>query len=231
MHTARTLIPRTVRSFTRRVGRITDAQQRNLDTLWGCYGLEANTGMLDLSTAFGRDAPIWLEIGFGNGEFLVSLAAANPEVNFLGIEVHRPGIGRLLGRLQEAEIHNVRLFAADAVEVLCCCIADGILQRIYLLFPDPWPKQRHHKRRLLQPDFVTLLGNKCAIGGQFHLATDWEDYALQMMTVLSAAPGWINPAGVGVFSPRPPERLLTRFESRGLGLGYGVRDLIFIRKF
>ncbi|CAK0767585.1 tRNA (guanine-N(7)-)-methyltransferase [Gammaproteobacteria bacterium] len=223
-------ILRPVRSFVRRQGRMTDAQRRNLDILWGHYGLEVTTEALDLSTVFGRRAPVWLEIGFGSGDFLANLAAAHPTVDLLGIEVHRPGIGSLCGRLQAEGLSNVRLFAADAVDVLHDYIPDGALERVYILFPDPWPKQRHHKRRLIHSDFVTLLRTKLTAGGQLHLATDWEDYAMQMMTVLSGMPGWRNSAGAGVFSPRLSERFPTRFESRGLRLGHRVWDLTFIRE-
>jgi len=219
-----------VRSFVRRQGRMTDSQRRNLDIPWSRYGLEVSAEVLDLATVFGRRAPVWLEIGFGTGDFLANLAAAHPSVDFLGIDVHRPGIGSLCGRLQAEGLTNVRLFCADAVEVLQCCIPNEVFDQVYVLFPDPWPKQRHHKRRLIQSDFAALLRTKSVVGGQLHLATDWEDYAKQMMTVLSKAPGWWNPLGLGTFSSRLPERFPTRFESRGLRLGHGVWDLTFIRK-
>ncbi len=221
---------RAVRSFVRRRGRLTAAQQRNLDTLWGRYGLETNAGRLDLDAVFGRQRAVWLEIGFGSGDFLANLAATHPEVDMLGIDVHLAGVGSLLGRLQAEACRNVRLFCADAVEVLQVCIAKHALERVYVLFPDPWPKLRHHKRRLIQPEFVTLLEEKLAVGGQLYLATDWADYAAQMMAVLSEAHGWRNLAGAGNYSPRLPERALTRFETRGLNLGHGVWDLHFVRE-
>lgn len=208
---------------------MTDAQQRNLDSLWDTYGLESSA-TLDLNVAFGRQAPVWLEIGFGNGDFLVDLAITNPEANLIGIEVHPPGIGHLLGRLSNQGIINTRLFRTDAVEVLHY-FPEEVLERTYILFPDPWPKQRHHKRRLIQPNFVALLRLKCIIGGQLYLSTDCEDYARQMTTVLSTSPGWYNPAGACIFSPQPKERLHTRFETRGLSLGHRVWDLNFIREF
>ena len=222
-----------VRSFVRRKGRLTNAQQRNLDTLWARYGLRvdaATAGALDLDAAFGRCTTTWLEIGFGSGEFLARQAVNHPEVNVLGVDVHLAGVGSLLGRLQAEERTNVRLFCADAVDVLRYCIPPQKLERVYILFPDPWPKQRHHKRRLIQSPFITLLATRMAAGGQLHLATDWEEYALQMMAVLSGAQGWRNPAGPGVFSSRLPDRLPTRFETKGLQLGHGVWDLTFVRE-
>ena len=221
---------RPVRSFVRREGRITVSQQRHLDTLWETYGLVPTDTPLDLATVFGRQGPCWLEIGFGTGEFLADVALAHPEINLLGIEVHRPGVGHLLGRLQAQAITNVRVWCADGVEILRRAIPLGTLERVYLLFPDPWPKTRHHKRRLIQPDFVALLEQVMASGGQFHLATDWQPYAEQMLTVLENAPGWRNAMGVGGYAPRPEERQPTRFERRGQRLGHGVWDLLFIRE-
>ncbi len=218
-----------VRSFVRRTGHLTHAQRRNLDTLWDRYGLETDTGILDFSTIFGRRAAVWLEIGFGTGDFLANQAAAHPEVDMIGIDVHLPGVGSLLGRLHTECLSNVRLFCADAVDVLRHCIPALSLERVYLLFPDPWPKQRHHKRRLVQPEFITLLETTVAPGGVLYLATDWEDYAVQMMATLSAAKGWHNLAGPASFGPRASERHPTRFERRGLQLGHKVWDLAFVR--
>lgn len=218
---------RVIRSFIRRAGRITAAQQRNLDILWNKYGLEITTEILALDNIFERQAPLWLEIGFGNGEFLANIAINHPEINFLGIEVHPPGIGHLLGRLHNNNLNNVRIFNQDAVEVLRYNIQDNSLQRIFIFFPDPWPKQKHRKRRLIQTPFINLLEKKCAQGSLLNLATDCEDYALQMMDVLSHAANWNNPNGTGIFSEHSAERILTKFEKRGLSLGYKVWDLTF----
>ncbi|MCW8902861.1 tRNA (guanosine(46)-N7)-methyltransferase TrmB, partial [Sedimenticola sp.] len=179
---------------------------------------------------FGNDRPVFLEIGFGNGESLASMAQAHPEHNYLGIEVHGPGVGHLLIRIETLGLENIRILRHDAIEVLKHCIPTNSLQGLFLFFPDPWHKKRHHKRRILNPDFVTELGRVIRPGGFFHAATDWEDYALQMMAVLSAADTLFeNSAGAGQYTPRPDYRPLTKFEQRGHRLGHGVWDLIFIR--
>ena len=223
--------PRPIRSFVTRAGRITAAQQRALAELAPKYavGVEAQ-GPLDLARLFARAAPCTLEIGFGNGENLVALAAAHPERNYLGVEVHRPGVGRLLLAVEERQLANVRVICQDAVEVLERRIAAGSLAEILILFPDPWPKKRHHKRRLIQAPFVALLERALAPGGVLRLATDWQPYALEMLAALGAAPGLANLAAGGGFVPRPAERMPTRFERRGVRLGHEVWDLAFSRR-
>jgi tRNA (guanine-N7-)-methyltransferase len=221
---------RPIRSFVRREGRITPGQQRALTELWPRYGIGAGAAPLDLAAIFGRVAPVHLEIGFGNGEALAALAAAHPENNYLGIEVHRPGVGALLRRLDAQQLTNVRVLNADAGEVLVRQIPDDALTAVYLFFPDPWPKQRHHKRRLVQPEFVALLHRKLKPGGAWHLATDWQPYAEHMLQVLSAAPGWENVCGQGCYAPRAAERPLTKFERRGARLGHAVYDLRFVKR-
>jgi tRNA (guanine-N7-)-methyltransferase len=170
-----------------------------------------------------------LEIGFGMGQALLAMAQQNPQQNFIGIEVHRPGVGNLLSELEAQQINNVRVFCADAVEVLRYCIPDHFLSGINIFFPDPWPKKRHHKRRLIQTDFVLLLQQKLKSQGFLHLATDWQHYAEHMMAVLNTVPGFINAAGEGNFMPRPENRPLTKFEQRGQQLGHEVWDLVFYR--
>jgi tRNA (guanine-N7-)-methyltransferase len=222
--------PRSIRSFVTRAGRITAAQQRALAALWPKYGLDFAVRPLDPPTVFGRAAPCALEIGFGNGENLLALAAARPERDFLGVEVHRPGVGRLLLGLEARSLGNVRVICHDAVEVLEEQIAPESLAEILILFPDPWPKKRHHKRRLIQPPFAEILASRLSRGGVLRLATDWEPYALQMLEVLSAVRGLENLAGDRAFSERPRERAPTRFERRGERLGHAVWDLVFRRR-
>jgi len=219
---------RTIRSFVRREGRITRAQEQALTRLWPRYGLEADA-RLDLDACFGRRAPRTLEIGFGNGETLASLANQELTTDFLGVEVHRPGIGHLLLTLERRELDNVRVISADAIQVLKTCLPDASLDRVLLFFPDPWPKKRHHKRRIVQPDFVELLARKLRTGGVLHMATDWEDYAQHMLEVMAGTASFRNRAGPGNTFPRPDYRPLTKFEQRGLRLGHGVRDLLFER--
>jgi len=223
------IILRPIRSFVLRSGRITTAQQRNLDSLWSYYGVEISTAILNWDVIFGRNAPLWVEIGFGNGDFLVHLAQQHPEVNLLGIEVHRPGIGNLLGKVQNSGITNVRVCCADAIEVVRNCLAPRIVQRAYILFPDPWPKKRHQKRRLIQHPFISELGERFAPGGQLHLATDWEDYARQISAVISTAPGWRNLNEADKIS-HPTRALVTRFEDRGKNLGHRIWNFSFLRE-
>jgi tRNA (guanine-N7-)-methyltransferase len=227
---------RRIRSFVLRAGRITPAQQRALDVLWPRLGLDlpaADTALpagpryLDLDAVFGRRAPRSLEIGFGNGENLLELAVAHPERDFIGVEVHRAGVGHLLLRADEAGLGNLRVICHDAVEVLERHIAPDSLDEVLVLFPDPWHKKRHHKRRLVQPGFVELLASRLRQGGRLQLATDWESYAQQMLEVLSACPALRNLATGTGFVPRPDWRALTRFERRGHRLGHGVWDLSF----
>lgn len=221
--------PRAVRSFVTR-GRITAAQERALQQLWPRYGIDAGTTPLDLDALFGRRAPRVLEIGFGNGENLAALATAHPERDYLGIEVHRPGVGRLLLTLQQRQLQNVRVGCGDAVEVLTDRIAPGGCDEILILFPDPWHKKRHHKRRLIQPAFVELLATRLRPGGLLRLATDWHDYALQMLEILTACAQLENLSPDAGFVPRPADRAPTRFERRGERLGHAVWDLAFRRR-
>ena len=221
---------RRIRSFVRREGRLTRGQDRALQELWPVMGVEFRDEMLDLGKLFGREAPVVLEIGFGMGKSLVEMAAAAPEKNFIGIEVHRPGVGACLTSAQEAGITNLRLFCHDAVEVLGQMIPDQSIDTLQLFFPDPWHKLRHHKRRIVQPAFVQMLRPKLKIGGVFHMATDWENYAEYMVEVMSVAEGFANTVTDGVYAPRPDSRPLTKFEQRGHRLGHGVWDLLFARK-
>lgn len=223
--------PRAIRSFVTRSGRITTAQVRALEELWPRYGIELGAGPLDLDELFGRRARRRVaEIGFGNGENLLALAASRPEEDFLGIEVHRPGVGRLLLQLEERDLGNVRVVCHDAVEVLGRYLGGRCLDEILILFPDPWPKKRHHKRRLIQPPFVALLVERLKSGGALRLATDWEPYAAEMLSTLSAEPRLRNVARDGGFIARPAERSPTRFERRGERLGHQVWDLEFRRE-
>ncbi|HUL12972.1 MAG TPA: tRNA (guanosine(46)-N7)-methyltransferase TrmB [Methylococcaceae bacterium] len=217
-----------IRSFVRRQGRITQAQALALENLWPIYGLDPKEPF-DVGRAFSRDAPLTVEIGFGNGESLAKMAAAAPEENFLGIEVHRPGVGHLLLKVEELVLSNIRVYCADAVEILQDKLADQSLAGIQVFFPDPWHKKRHHKRRLIAPEFVNLAARKLKSGGIFHAATDWEDYARQMLEVLEGCEGLSNAAGENSFSERPDHRPLTKFEARGQNLGHRVWDLVFVR--
>ncbi len=220
---------RPIRSFVRRESRMTASQERALKQLWPRYGVGIEARPLDCDAVFGRQAPVILEIGFGNGDALQASAMANPQNNYLGVEVHRPGIGTLLRRLEASGIENVRVMHADAVEVLKTTIPDGSLAAVRLFFPDPWPKKRHHKRRLVQPEFAELVRRKLKPGGYFHLATDWEEYAVHMRTVLSQTPGLVEVTGQERFSSLSHGRSSTKFEMRGRRLGHGVQDLVFER--
>lgn len=225
---------RAVRSFVLRQGRFTPAQQRAFDQSWPRFGLDflpaANPpSPRDFDAVFGRHAPRVLEIGFGNGEALRFAAQQDPGRDYLGIEVHAPGVGRLLNALAAGDAGNVRLYHHDAVEVLAHEVADGSLDEVRIYFPDPWHKKRHQKRRLLSPAFAALLVRKLAPDGRLHLATDWHDYAEQMWDVLDATPGLRNRAGPRGHVPRPPWRPETHFEARGLKLGHGVWDLLYDR--
>ncbi|MDR3416281.1 MAG: tRNA (guanosine(46)-N7)-methyltransferase TrmB [Nevskia sp.] len=221
--------PRAVRSFVRREGRITPAQQQALQHLWPRYGIETTGALLDPAAAFGRTAPLVVEIGFGSGDHLLAGARARPGADFLGIEVHRPGVGRVLQQAEKDGLNNLRVICADAVEVLRDCLPPGCVDEIVIFFPDPWPKKRHHKRRLIQPDFARVLVRALRGGGRLRLATDWADYARHMLEVLGAEPGLRNVAGDGALIERPADRPLTRFEARGLRLGHAVADLEFVR--
>lgn len=221
---------RRIRSFVRREGRLTPGQQRALDTLWPRFGLDLPAQSADLKALLAGERPVTLEIGFGNGASLAQMAAADPGQRFIGIEVHRPGVGHLLQLVEKGGLENVRVICDDAVEVLQAHIPDGSLDRLLLFFADPWPKKRHHKRRIVQPNFVELVAKKLKPGGIFHAATDWEDYAEHMREVLEAAPDFENVMGPGQYSERPDYRPVTRFEQRGQRLGHGVRDLLYRRR-
>ncbi|GAA4503352.1 tRNA (guanosine(46)-N7)-methyltransferase TrmB [Pseudaeromonas paramecii] len=220
---------RRIRSFVRREGRLTKGQERALAELWPVMGVEFEPQPLDLAALFGRQAPVVLEIGFGMGASLVEMAKAAPELNFIGIEVHRPGVGACLSAAEEAGISNLRLFCHDAVEVLEQMIPDESIDTLQLFFPDPWHKSRHHKRRIVQPAFVQMLRPKLKPGGLFHMATDWQNYAEHMLEVMSQAEGFENTSEFGDYVPRPDQRPLTKFERRGHRLGHGVWELIFKR--
>ncbi len=237
---------RPIRSFVRREGRLTSGQQGALDTLWSRYGIDStgpntleadrialNEPVLKLDDCFKRapdaNRQTVLEIGFGNGGSLVEMAIALPDHDYLGIEVHRPGVGNLLRLLEKHKLQNVRVLCDDAVQILTHRLPDASLDRVQLFFPDPWHKRRHHKRRIISPEFVALIATKLRANGVFHLATDWQHYAQQMMNVLEAAPNYQNCANIGEYSPRPDWRPLTKFEQRGQHLGHGVWDLLFNR--
>ena len=213
-----------------RPGRMTAAQRQALEDCWPRYGLELGAGRLDPLATYGRPGPLIMEIGFGMGQSLLAMAEAAPGTNFLGVEVHRPGVGKLLHDMVERGIDNIRVYREDAVDVLVQCIAPASLDGVQVYFPDPWHKKRHHKRRLIQREFVDLLCERLAPGGFLHLATDWENYAEHMMTVLSEEARLVNRAGRGNFSPRPAWRPETKFERRGQRLGHGVWDLLFERR-
>jgi len=220
---------RRIRSFVLRAGRMTPAQQRGFDEGWARWGVDCpeQADPLDLDAVFGANAPRTLEVGFGMGQSLLAMASADPAMQFLGVEVHRPGVGKLLAGIEDAGLTNLRVLCHDAVEVLEKAIAPGSLARVNIYFPDPWHKKRHHKRRLIQPPFVALLASRLVPDGILHLATDWEPYAEHMREVLDAAPAFVNCAADGGYSPRPPERPRTKFEARGERLGHGVWDLLY----
>lgn len=219
---------RPIRSYVLRQGRISSAQQRALDELTAKHALAFAPQPIDARAVFGRKAPLVLEIGSGMGETTAEIARARPETDFIAIEVHGPGVGSLLKRIEADGLANLRVIRHDAVDVLEHMIADGSLAGMHLFFPDPWPKKRHHKRRLVQPAFAALAARKLAPGGYLHAATDWPDYAAQMLAVLSAEPLLVNTAAG--YAPRPEYRPLTKFERRGLGLGHPVHDLVFRRR-
>ena len=219
---------RAIRSFVRRGGRLGTGQQRALETLGPRFVLPYTGAPADLSAVFGREAPRILEIGFGMGQATAAIAAARPEVDFIGAEVHEAGVGSLLKFIGEQELTNLRIVPHDAVEVLRHMVAPASLAGVHIFFPDPWHKARHHKRRLIQPPFIAELVTRLAPGAVLHCATDWQPYAEQMLEVLSAEPALQNTAAG--YAPRPDYRPLTRFEQRGLRLGHGVWDLVFTRR-
>ncbi len=219
---------RPIRSFVLRQGRISVAQQRAFDSLWAQWGIDFSAQVVlrqQYPDFFDAHSPLVLEIGFGMGETTVAIAQRLPNTHFLAVDVHRPGVGSLLKRIDESGVKNIRVLRHDAVEVVTHLLVPGSLDGVHLFFPDPWPKKRHHKRRLVQPDFVKQLVNRLKPGGYVHMATDWEEYAQQMLRVLQAEPDLQNTSDT--FSVRPAYRPLTKFEQRGLRLGHGVWDLIF----
>lgn len=217
-----------IRSYVLRQGRVSAAQRRALDTLTPRFAIPYAARLLDLDAVFGRAAPKILEIGFGMGETTAAIARAHPQNDYLAIEVHSPGVGSLLKQIGEMSLANVRIIQHDAVEVLREMIPDNGLDGVHIFFPDPWHKKRHHKRRLIQPPFAALLARKLRPGGYLHAATDWHDYAEQMLAVLRAEPLLQN--STVDYAPRPAYRSLTKFEQRGLRLGHAVHDVVFLRR-
>jgi tRNA (guanine-N7-)-methyltransferase len=220
---------RAIRSFVVRAGRMTVAQERAWRELWPTHGIENGDSPLDFDGLFGRHAPVTLEIGFGNGESLVALACAHRDRNYLGLEVHPPGVGHLLLRCESEHIQNVRVICDDAVQVLQRRVPDASLDEVLLYFPDPWPKKRHQKRRIVQPAWVELVARKLRPGGVLRMATDWQPYAEHMLATASACTTLRNISATGAFVDRPDSRPVTRFEKRGQRLGHGVWDLAFAR--
>ncbi|MBL4607804.1 MAG: tRNA (guanosine(46)-N7)-methyltransferase TrmB [Pseudomonadales bacterium] len=221
---------RPIRSFVLRQGRVTESQRRALEQHWENYGLSIADGMFEAETQFGRLAPLVLEIGFGNGRSLIEMMEHEPEKDFIGIEVHSPGVGSLISGAQQGGLRNLKVYREDAIEVLKQVIPDESLSRVQLFFPDPWHKKKHHKRRIVQPSFAALLRQKLKPGGIFHMATDWQNYAEHMREVMDVAPGYVNLAGAEGYIPRPSCRPLTKFEQRGHRLGHGVWDMMYERR-
>ena len=219
---------RRIRSFVTRAGRLSPAQSRALEELGPRFCIPYARGILDFDQAFGRRAPTILEIGFGMGETTAAIAAAMPQSNFIGVEVHTPGVGSLLKQIGEQGLQNLRLIQHDAFEVVSHMIAPASLTGVHVFFPDPWHKVRHNKRRLIQAPFAELLASRLAPGGYLHCATDWQDYAEQMLAVLTAEPSLQNKAAA--YAPRPEYRPMTKFERRGLRLGHGVWDVVFEKR-
>ncbi len=211
-----------------RTGRMTEGQKLSMDKGWPQFGLELSKAQVNWLEIFGRDAPRVFEIGFGNGDSLFEMARQAPEKDFVGVEVHTPGVGRLLHHILDSGTTNIRIYKEDAVEILTHCVPDNSLNTVQLFFPDPWHKKRHHKRRIVQPEFAQLVRRKLQAGGTFHMATDWENYAEHMMEVMEAAEGFENTASNAQYQPgRPAHRPETKFEQRGKKLGHGVWDLIY----
>jgi tRNA (guanine-N7-)-methyltransferase len=221
---------KTIRSYVIRGGRITPPQEKALAEQWPRFGLDLHQGNTALEGAFANpDAPLILEIGFGMGDSLLEMAEHFPEQNFIGIEVHLPGVGRLINEASKRDLQNLKVFCADAIDVLTDCIADNSLSRLQLYFPDPWHKSRHHKRRIVQPDFVNQVAEKLTDNGILHMATDWKPYAEAMLETVSLCKKLQNTAGEQQYSPRPTYRPETKFERRGQLLGHGVWDLLFCK--
>ena len=221
---------RRIRSFVPRQSRLTPGQAFALQHYWSDFGLDAHL-QYDFTSVFARTAPLIVEIGFGNGDSLAEMALAHPENNYIGIEVHKPGVGHLLMRLKQDNINNIRVYCHDAIDILEQHIPDHSLTGVHLFFPDPWPKKKHHKRRIIRGNFINLLTKKLKSGGYFHAATDWQDYAEDMLTTLQQAKQLHNHSTTKTYCERPDYRPLTKFEQRGIRLGHGVWDLIFSKKF
>ncbi|MGI9264694.1 MAG: tRNA (guanosine(46)-N7)-methyltransferase TrmB [Gammaproteobacteria bacterium] len=220
---------RQIRSFVRRTGRITPAQRQAIESLWPQYGVGKPTGLLDLDSLFGRSAERVLEIGFGNGEVLASLALSHRDKDYLGIEVHEPGVGALLQAIDKCQLSNVRIIHDDAADVVSNWLAPASIHRVNLYFPDPWPKKRHHKRRIVQHGFVGELARVLIPGGILHMATDWAPYAEHMLEVGNSSDCFTNLSETDGILPRPDDRPETKFERRGQRLGHDVADLLFRR--
>lgn len=222
------MFKRRIRSFVKREGRFTDAQKEAFTRSWGKFGVDFKDEILDLANLFNREADTILEIGFGNGDSLAKMALDNPDKNYLGIEVHRPGVGQLLKQIEYEDIENIRVSTHDAIEVITKQIPENSLTGVQIFFADPWPKKRHHKRRIIQTPFMSLLATKIQSNGFIHLATDWANYAAHMLDVMQNHPDFMNTAEVD-FIPRPDFRPLTKFEQRGLNLGHEIFDLMFLK--
>lgn len=216
-----------VRSYVLRAGRMTDGQKAAFQRHWKTYGLSLFGGALDQEAVFGRRAPLVVEVGFGMGDSLLAMARDEQDKDFIGIEVHPPGVGRLMNLAADEGLNNLRLYMADAVDVISDCIADASIDRFQLYFPDPWHKKKHHKRRIVQPDFIKLICRKLKPGALLHLATDWEAYAEQMAEVLAENTELESENADSPFCERPHFRPITKFESRGARLGHGVWDLLY----
>lgn len=219
-----------IRSFVIRSSRMTDAQRASYENHWARYGLDLHKGSITDQELFPKSQPLAIEIGFGMGDSLCEMCVSQPDTNFIGIEVHPPGVGRLMNQAASADLNNLRLYLADAKDVLAECIPDGGVQRFQIYFPDPWHKTKHHKRRLVQSEFIEHLTAKLSEGGVLHMATDWQNYAEQMMDIMESQSAYENIAGTGQFSSRPHWRPETKFERRGQRLGHGVWDLIYRKK-
>lgn len=224
------LTSRSIRSFVIRNGRLTKAQASALERLLPKFGIEyREQSLFNLSELFGRQAPVWLEIGFGNGDALLDMATRYPETDFIGIEVHEPGVGQALMGIESRQLTNVRIIQHDAMEVLSQMIPSASLNRVLLFFPDPWRKKRHFKRRIVQKEFIELVTDKLETGGVLHCATDWQDYAEWMLEKLQTSEKLVNQSDTDAYSPRPEWRTNTRFEQRGERLGHDVFDLLYTR--
>lgn len=220
---------RTIRSFVVRGGRMTEGQQKAYDANWAVYGLDVNQGRIAYEDVFGRQSDVVIEVGFGMGASLIEMAKNAPENDYIGIEVHPPGVAKLMMLAKEAGLTNIRVYCHDAIEIMADCLPQGQATTFQLFFPDPWHKKKHNKRRIVQPLFAQQVRNILKPGGQFHMATDWEPYAEHMLEVMEAQDNYENAAGKGHYHPRPDWRPLTKFEQRGEKLGHGVWDLLYTK--